>query len=123
MKLGADGAAQRVTERELAAVNAYRNTPPGDEARVRLLQRTPLRVLHRRPLLARPRALLALEARGVAGGALFALRVRAEAGTYVKEWAHGELRRTRPALRDALGARADIVALDVRDVELAWPPR
>lgn len=64
-----------------------------------------------------------VEARGVAGGALFALRVRAEAGTYVKEWAHGELRRTRPALRDALGARADIVALDVRDVELAWPPR
>ncbi|CAB3230293.1 unnamed protein product [Arctia plantaginis] len=123
VKLGADGAPAVVTPLDLANINAYRNTPEGDAARVRLLQRTPLRVLHRRPLHARRRALLALHARAVPRRpALFALRVRAEAGTYVKEWAHGELRRTRPALADALGARADILALDVADVDLPWPP-
>ena len=111
-----------VTERDLARVNAYRNTPAGDPARVLLQQRTPIRVLHRRPLLTRARRILGLSARAVPGRpALLALRVRTEAGTYVKEWAHGELGRTRPRLQDALGARADILALDVAAVELDWP--
>lgn len=111
-----------VTERDIARINSYRNTPPGDAARVLLQQRTPIRVLHRRPLLTRTRRILALSARAVPGQpALLALRVRTDAGTYVKEWAHGELGRTRPRLADALGARADILALDVAAVELDWP--
>lgn len=58
---------------------------------------------------------------GAGREALFTVRVRTEAGTYVKEWAHGELGRTRPALCHALGARTDILALDVTQVLLAWP--
>ncbi|CAH1644019.1 unnamed protein product [Spodoptera littoralis] len=121
--LAEGGGDVRVTPRDIAALNAYRNTPPGDSARVQLTQRTPIRVLHRRPLLARARRILELRARAVpAQPALLALRVRTEAGTYVKEWAHGELGRTRPSLADALGARVDILALDVAAVELPWPP-
>lgn len=52
---------------------------------------------------------------------LFVVRLRTEAGTYVKEWAHGEAGRTRPRLQDALRARADILALDVASVDLPWP--
>ncbi|XP_075992832.1 tRNA pseudouridine synthase Pus10-like isoform X2 [Anticarsia gemmatalis] len=121
-----DAAARRapeVTERDIANINAYSNTAPGDPARVLLSQRTPVRVLHRRPLLTRARRIYALSARAVPGRpALFVVRLRTEAGTYVKEWAHGELRRTRPALGAALGASADILALDVADVDLPWPP-
>uniref|UniRef100_A0A2H1W737 tRNA pseudouridine(55) synthase n=1 Tax=Spodoptera frugiperda TaxID=7108 RepID=A0A2H1W737_SPOFR len=121
--LAEGGGDVRVTPRDIAALNAYRNTAPGDSARVQLTQRTPIRVLHRRPLLARARRILELRARAVpAHPALLALRLRTEAGTYVKEWAHGELGRTRPSLADALGARVDILALDVAAVELPWPP-
>ncbi|PZC70364.1 hypothetical protein B5X24_HaOG202193 [Helicoverpa armigera] len=109
----------RVTERDLQRVNAYSNCAG---ARVLLQQRTPIRVLHRRPLHVRPRRILALSAHAVpAQPQLLLLRLRTDAGLYVKEWAHGELGRTRPALADALQARVDILALDVAEVDLAWP--
>ncbi len=45
---------------------------------------------------------------------LFSLRLATQAGTYVKEFVHGDLQRTRPNLRKILGGReVDIVALDV----------
>ncbi|XP_075992834.1 tRNA pseudouridine synthase Pus10-like isoform X4 [Anticarsia gemmatalis] len=65
-----DAAARRapeVTERDIANINAYSNTAPGDPARVLLSQRTPVRVLHRRPLLTRARRIYALSARAVPG--------------------------------------------------------
>ncbi|XP_026730881.1 putative tRNA pseudouridine synthase Pus10 [Trichoplusia ni] len=109
----------RVTERDIANINSYRNS---DSSRVLLSQRTPIRVLHRRPLLTRTRRILDLTAYPVAGHPqLFVVRLRTEAGTYVKEWAHGEAGRTRPRLQDALRARADILALDVASVDLPWP--
>ncbi|XP_059046794.1 putative tRNA pseudouridine synthase Pus10 [Achroia grisella] len=112
-----------VTAQDIANINSYTNTDePG--VRVRLTQRTPIRVLHRRPLLTRARELYELTASPVHGQpALVALRVRASAGTYVKEWAHGELARTRPALGHALRAPLDILALDVAHVHLPWPAR
>ncbi|XP_052748747.1 putative tRNA pseudouridine synthase Pus10 isoform X2 [Galleria mellonella] len=112
-----------VTEQDIANINSYSNTSePG--VRVQLVQRTPIRVLHRRPLLARTRHILQLSAAAVPGQpALLALRVRTSAGTYVKEWVHGELARTAPALQAALRARVDILALDVARVHLDWPRR
>ncbi|KAG6455639.1 hypothetical protein O3G_MSEX009317 [Manduca sexta] len=111
-----------VTEQDLHNINTYRNTPEGDEARILIKQKTPIRVLHRRPLLTRSRRIYDLEATAVPGHPqLFRLRVRTEAGTYVKEWVHSELRRSRPALPHALRARADILALDVAVVHLRWP--
>lgn len=132
-----------MTERDIANINSYRNS---DSSRVLLSQRTPIRVLHRRPLLTRTRRIHDLSAYPVAGTyrplalvpgrpsacpltprspaghpQLFVVRLRTEAGTYVKEWAHGEAGRTRPRLQDALRARADILALDVASVDLPWP--
>lgn len=128
-----------VTAADIARINSYTYTegggddntngtdatdgPSGTDVRIRLVQKTPLRVLHRRPLLARTRAILALQAHSVPDHpSLFRLSIRTSAGTYVKEWCHGELGRTAPALRAALRARADILALDVAAVLLAWPP-
>ena len=36
-----------------------------------------------------------------------------QAGTYVKEFVHGDFARTRPNLRDLLDCDVDIIALDV----------
>lgn len=102
-----------MTERDVAACARWAGS---------LRQRTPLRVLHRRPLLARARRLAAVEARAVPHHPrLLALRLRTDAGTYVKEWAHGDLRRTTPSLADVLAAPVDILALDVTEVHLDWP--
>ncbi|XP_063545682.1 tRNA pseudouridine synthase Pus10 [Cydia strobilella] len=130
-----------VTEADIARINSYTNTEgmdddntngtdgtdassaSGPDVRVRVVQKTPLRVLHRRPLLARARAVLALQAHSVPDHpSLFRLSIRTSAGTYVKEWCHGELGRTAPSLRAALRARADILQLDVAAVLLPWPP-
>ncbi|CAK1592824.1 unnamed protein product [Parnassius mnemosyne] len=111
-----------VTDADLERINSYRNTKEGDEAKIEITQKTPIRVLHRRPLLTRTRHLIELHAEKVPGHAqLLYVRVRTSAGTYVKEWAHGELRRTRPALPDLLRARTDLLALDVAAVHLHWP--
>ncbi|KAM3956209.1 LOW QUALITY PROTEIN: pseudouridine synthase 10 [Aphomia sociella] len=112
-----------VTAEDIHNINTYTNTAePG--VRVRVSQKTPVRVLHRRPLLTRTRDILDLTAAAVPGHPqLVALRIRTSAGTYVKEWAHGDLRRCRPALQHALRAAADLLALDVAAIHLDWPSR
>ena len=46
-----------------------------------------------------------------------------QAGTYVKEFVHGDFMRTRQNLRELLDVRdIDILALDVESIELDWPP-
>lgn len=113
-----------LTAQDIAKINEYRNTEVDDPARIVLSQRTPIRVLHRRPLLTRTRRIYTLSARAVPEHPeLFVVRVRTEAGTYIKEWAHGELRRTTPSLGAAIGAPVDILALDVAEVDLPWPPQ
>lgn len=57
-----------------------------------ILQQTPVRVLHRRANLERPRTVHEMHAMRLAGqpAGYFALRLRAQAGTYIKEFVHGE---------------------------------
>ncbi|CAH2101625.1 unnamed protein product [Euphydryas editha] len=111
----------RVTPEDIDRINSYTNTDT--DVRIAITQKTPIRVLHRRPLLTRNREILELTAELVPERPqLFVVRARTAAGTYVKEWVHGELRRSAPALRDVLAARADLLALDVAAVHLAWPP-
>ena len=43
------------------------------------------------------------------------------AGTYVKEFVHGDFNRTKPSLKTLLGVDTDILALDVMEVQLPWP--
>jgi len=80
-----------------------------------IAQRTPERVVHRRADPTRHRRLLAAEVVGVDGDRA-ELRVTAEAGTYVKEWVHGDKGRTRPSLAERLDAVCEVLELDVLDV-------
>ncbi|KAF5201374.1 Pseudouridine synthase family protein [Thalictrum thalictroides] len=40
------------------------------------------------------------------------------AGTYIKEFVHGDLGRTKPSIGSILGCRAEILQLDVTDVRM-----
>ena len=46
-----------------------------------------------------------------------------QAGTYIKEFVHGDLGRTFPNLSSLLECEADIYQLDVAEVTLPYPPR
>jgi tRNA pseudouridine synthase 10 len=86
-----------------------------------LEQQTPLRVLHRRADLVRRRRILALTAvpvtaRASDAGTSLDLRIRAEAGTYVKEFITGDEGRTRPSLSDILQTSCQCEELDVLEV-------
>uniref|UniRef100_H2YW73 tRNA pseudouridine(55) synthase n=1 Tax=Ciona savignyi TaxID=51511 RepID=H2YW73_CIOSA len=87
-------------------------------------QNTPIRVLHRRPLASRPRCIHRMSAHTHSEGdnRLFTLHLCTQAGTYVKEFVHGDFGRTKPSLRDFVGAEVDILSLDVESVDVKWPP-
>ncbi|KAK0090793.1 hypothetical protein PV325_003813 [Microctonus aethiopoides] len=108
---------------------------------IKIIQKTPIRVLHRRPLTPRTRLLREMRARWLTIeeikkarelfseshidhdllNHLFVFDIKTQAGTYVKEFVHGDFGRTRPNLSDILGAEVDIVALDVTAVNIEWP--
>lgn len=51
-------------------------------------------------------------------------RLETQAGTYIKEFVHGDFGRTRPSLADLLGVEngeVDILELDVEKVDQEWP--
>ena len=84
-------------------------------------QKTPIRVLHRRTLATRDR--IVHEMRGeLVDPHHFHLLLTTQAGTYVKEFVHGDFGRTRPNLRTIMGQEVDILTLDVCNVLLDWPP-
>ena len=115
-----------------AVVSLSRPFTPADAAAlaarsaVTLAQATPVRVLHRRAVLTRERDVLAMAARPLPGHPrAFVLDLRCAAGTYVKEFVHGDFGRTRPSLADLLDpaqprATADCIQLDVVGVEMEW---
>ena len=55
-------------------------------------------------------------------GLVFKLRLATQAGTYVKEFVHSDFNRTKPSIQSLLGVDTDILALDVKEVLLSWPP-
>lgn len=52
---------------------------------------------------------------------MFELNVVTQAGTYVKEFVHGDFGRTKPSIGDIIGSEVDIIALDVNAINLDWP--
>lgn len=90
---------------------------------VKLEQRTPLRVLHSRADLCRPKTLKITNLSRVVGASgLYLARVVAESGTYIKEFVHGDRGRTTPNLGSLISekigqvVRCDILQLDVLEV-------
>jgi tRNA pseudouridine synthase 10 len=80
-------------------------------------QRTPLRVLRRRPDIERARRLISLRWRRIDGRTI-EVEVRTQAGLYVKEFVSGDEGRTRPSVAEALGTPAECAELDVIAVHL-----
>ena len=86
-----------------------------------LQQQTPIRVLHRRSDATRHKVVHSMAATRAEGN-MFTLSITTSAGTYVKEFVHGDFSRTVPSLGSILGCSTDILALDVEEVMLEWPP-
>lgn len=85
-----------------------------------LQQKTPIRVLHRRPLATREKLVHKISATPV-DEHHFKLHLCTQAGTYIKEFVHGDFGRTQPNVSTILGSETDILALDVEAVNLDWP--
>jgi tRNA pseudouridine synthase 10 len=80
-----------------------------------IAQRTPKRVAHRRADRVRTRRIV--EARLVSRETgRFTLDLRAEAGTYIKEWVEGDGGRTDPNLASLLDTPLSVEALDVLEI-------
>ena len=86
-----------------------------------LRQRTPIRVLHRRTLAVREKVIYSMQPELV-DAHHFKLGLVTQAGTYIKEFVHGDFGRTQPNVGTLLGCDADILSLDVLEVQLQWPP-
>ncbi|KRZ63214.1 putative tRNA pseudouridine synthase Pus10 [Trichinella nativa] len=80
-------------------------------------QWTPIRVVHRRAVLRRRRLIKWMRAIPSDCPTRFLITLQAEAGTYIKEFIHGDWGRTRPSLSDLLGIQLDILLLDVQSVD------
>ncbi|XP_027940830.1 putative tRNA pseudouridine synthase Pus10 isoform X1 [Vigna unguiculata] len=86
---------------------------------LKVLQRTPIRVLHRRSPLEREKIIHWMKIEAIAGSSqYFLLHLCTQAGTYIKEFVHGDLGRTHPSIGSILGCRAEILQLDVTDIKM-----
>ncbi|XP_032881048.1 tRNA pseudouridine synthase Pus10 isoform X3 [Amblyraja radiata] len=85
-------------------------------------QKTPLRVLHRRPLAVRIRVIHNMKVEYI-DQHNFRLYLKTQAGSYVKEFVHGDFGRTKPNLCTLMNTTADILELDVLSVDIDWPPK
>jgi hypothetical protein len=84
----------------------------GKQEGLELSQATPLRVLHRRSLLRRTRHVMRVRTY-LLSPHVFLMRLVTTAGTYVKEFVHGDLGRTAPSVASLLEATCNILQLDV----------
>ena len=89
---------------------------------LKIAQKTPIRVLHRRPLAVRERTVYSMHSE-IMDSHRFKLYLCTQAGTYIKEFVHSDFGRTKPSLGVLLSGReVDILSLDVTAVQLDWPP-
>uniref|UniRef100_A0A5S6QIK3 tRNA pseudouridine(55) synthase n=1 Tax=Trichuris muris TaxID=70415 RepID=A0A5S6QIK3_TRIMR len=88
-------------------------------APLKIEQKTPTRVLHRRTLATRSRSIENIHAWRGQEECDFFILITTEAGTYVKEFVHGDFGRTIPNVSDVLGVPVDLVELDVQSVDLS----
>nr|ACF80348.1 unknown [Zea mays] len=88
-----------------------------------IVQKTPIRVLHRRSPLERKRIIHWMEIEKITGSSnYYLLHLCTQAGTYIKEFVHGDLGRTHPSIGAIIGCRAEILQLDVTDVKMDFLP-
>ena len=131
LKLSKTGTKPVLIERILAAgppAPTYFDLPENDSileiiaklAGVKLAQRTPERVAHRRADLIRRRTVFETSKPTIEtmedGVREIEFTLRCESGTYVKETVHGDGGRTQPSLSSLIKAKCDVLWLDVGDI-------
>ncbi|GJP54820.1 hypothetical protein CLOM_g13856 [Closterium sp. NIES-68] len=100
-----------ITQADVAKLESIRD--------LELQQKTPIRVLHRRSPLTRPRTIYSMQCHLVPSNPhVFLLHLTTQAGTYVKEFVHGDFGRTQPNVGSLLNCEADILQLDVVDIKM-----
>ncbi|ORZ24039.1 hypothetical protein BCR42DRAFT_84287 [Absidia repens] len=91
-------------------------------------QKTPIRVFQRRGAATREKTIHHMTIKRAEGdddmnSQLAVVNLNTQAGTYIKEFVHGDLGRSQPNLGAIAGVEAaDLLDLDVLEVDLAWPP-
>ena len=101
--------------------------PPQDELsrvfeekkNIKILQKTPLRVLHRRTENTREKTMYSIETQRI-NDHYAIVTLKASAGAYIKEFIHSDFGRTQPSFCDVIFGRyvrCDILQLDVLEVE------
>lgn len=87
---------------------------------LKIEQKTPVRVLHRRALATRVRLIHSIKGEYINPHFLF-LDLVTQAGTYVKEFIHSDFGRTMPNFGSMLNTTADILQLDVMNIDVQYP--
>ena len=100
---------KELNENDIKKLNNIKN--------LEVIQKTPLRVLHRRSLMDRKKLIYELKAEKI-NEHFMILDVISSAGTYIKEFVHSDLMRTEPSIKSLLDCDVDILQLDVRDLIL-----
>ena len=104
------------SQKPLPATSAELNAALGSFP-LEIHQATPIRVLHRRANSVRTRQVLQCQAERV-DEHHFRLHLSTTAGTYVKEFAHGDLGRTVPSVSTLLDCTTDILELDCEGIQM-----
>lgn len=91
-----------------------------DQKSFEIAQQTPLRVLHRRANMVRDRSLIITQ--WTVAGKYALAELESQAGTYIKEFVHGDFGRTSPSITSLLGTYADCLELDVLRIDAAELP-
>lgn len=80
-------------------------------------QKTPIRVAHRRSMLTRKKKVACKNA-VLFEPRFFGMRLVTDAGTYIKEFVHGDFNRTTPSITSLLKTPISLVQLDVLGLSL-----
>ncbi len=91
------------------------NEVVGSFGGTRVAQRTPQRVMHRRADRKRIREIKEIEIE-ILSPTEALLNITAEAGTYIKEFVHGDEGRTQPSISGELGVECEVKMLDVLEI-------
>jgi tRNA pseudouridine synthase 10 len=85
-------------------------------------QKTPIRVLHRRSAATRKKIIYTLNGEWLDSRHIL-LDLVTQAGTYVKEFVHGDFGRTHPNVGSLLNCEADLLLLDCVGIDFDFPPK
>ena len=83
---------------------------------LKIKQITPLRVLHKRVLKEREKIIHKINIKNFINPHFLIIEILSSSGTYIKEFIHSDLGRTKPSLGNLLNSNCDILQLDVTNI-------